>query len=275
MMRGLFGKKAQMPGVISGFGGGTFNMDGTQSAPMQGEISYTPQAQAIMQGQAPMPEQRSFWQGGGKFTGRDALAGALAAIGDGLRGWSGGPTGAVEGLLSSRMAPAQEAAAMAAEQRKRAAELADFRMKEQIKAELAPAERDAFDRALVAGGIDPNSPEGVAMYRQRAQTMAQGQPQEPRMVTLPDGRAIFGTMDEIQRILQGGAPQGGVAPNRLPANFFDNGPSGRQNAATNPAPRVTGARRITPQQYQRQLRQFNGDQTSMNAWMRANNVLVD
>ena len=38
-------------------------------------------------------------------------------------------------------------------------------------------------------------------------------PEEPRMVTLPDGRAIFGTMDEIQRVIGGG--QGGTAPQVL------------------------------------------------------------
>jgi len=43
-------------------------------------------------------------------------------------------------------------------------------------------------------------------------------PEEPRMVTLPDGRAIFGTMDEIQRII-GGVSAGGATPARPVGNL--------------------------------------------------------
>lgn len=135
MMRGLFGKS--LPGAISGFGGGTFDLDGAQVTPQQSGITLTPQASEVLQGNAPMPKPQSFWQGGNRFTGRDALAGVLAAIGDGLRGWSGGPTGAVEGLIAGRLAPGQQAAALAAEQRKRAADLADYEAKKGIDARYA------------------------------------------------------------------------------------------------------------------------------------------
>lgn len=201
MMKGLFGKSMKPDYMMPAYS--------------------MPQSGTIMDGVnlgTPAPQQQrqpGFWQGGGKFTGRDALAGALAVIGDGLRGWSGGPTGAIEGLIAGRMAPQQQAAALAAEQRKRAAELADYEAKKGIDQRYATPEKDAFDRALVNAGIDPQSPQGVELYRQRATTMAQGQPQEPRMITLPDGRAIFGTMDEIRSIIGGqGAAGGGQPPPR-------------------------------------------------------------
>jgi hypothetical protein len=246
MMRGLFGKKVQIPGVISGFGGGTFNMDGTQATPMQGEISYTPQAQAIMQGQAPMPEQRSFWQGGGKFTGRDALAGALAAIGDGLRGWSGGPTGAIEGLMASRMAPAQEAAAMAAEQRKRAAELADYRSKLEIQQEFAQPE-------------DPK-PGSFEWYQ----------------TATPEQRAIYDQYNPvIATTWQGPVPVSRSSLGGAPA-----APVGRltpiqPSIANTPAPQ-TGANgmptTLTRQQYQAVVNSMGAADTE--AWARRNNVRV-
>lgn len=95
----------------------------------------------------PVPQkQPGFWQGGNKFTVRDGVAGALAAIGDGLSNWSGGGGGAMQSLLASRMLPQQQAAAMAAEQRKRAAELADYEAKKGIDARYAePAKPGSFE----------------------------------------------------------------------------------------------------------------------------------
>jgi len=210
MMRGLFGRS--MPGPITGFGGGTFNMDG--SLPDMASIPTT----AGGRFGNPMPQQQmprqSFWRGGSKFTGRDAIAGALAAIGDGLRGWAGGPTGAVEGLMASRMAPEQQAMAMAAEQRKRAADLADFRAKEQIKAEFAPAEKDAFDRALAGAGIDASSPEGMALYRQRAESMTRDPNDEFVVVPIPGRGTYAGPRSGMAAALGQGVPAPSVSPPR-------------------------------------------------------------
>ena len=144
---------------------------------------------------------------------------AIGIIGDALLGL-GGQQG-VYGPLMERRRQEEEFFKRqdAMYQRQRADGLADYRQKKLVDSEFASPEKDAFDRALVAGGIDPNSEQGIALYRQRAMTMAQGQPDEPRMVTLPDGRAIFGTMDEIRSVLGGttapqrpAKPVGGLMP---------------------------------------------------------------
>ena len=128
MMGGLFGRK--VPG--GNFGMGAYGLESMKlpamDTPQQG-ISYNPQAMA----QQPQRRQ-SFWQGGDKFTLRDGLAGALAVLGDAFSQQAGGGVGAVGGLIQGRMAPLQEAAARAAEERKRAAELADYEAKKGIDA---------------------------------------------------------------------------------------------------------------------------------------------
>jgi len=135
--KGLFGRGVPaMPGVISGYGGGTFDMDGMPVT--MPDMQNVPTTAGGRFGN-PMPAQmqeparpKSFWQGGDKFTVRDGIAGALAAIGDGLSGWAGGGVGAVGGLLQGRMEPQR----LAEEQRRRAAELADYRTKLGIQREM-------------------------------------------------------------------------------------------------------------------------------------------
>lgn len=170
--KGLFGKPYGMKSAV---------MPGMQGNPMTTGGAY---------GQPMQEKPRSFWQGGDKFTLRDGIAGALAAVGDGLSNWSGGGGGAVNSLMQSRMAPAQQAAALAAEQRKRAAEMADYRTKKSIDAEFDTGpEPDVFDRALAGAGIDPSSPQGQDLYRRRAESMAQGQ-DEFVVVPIP-GRGTY------------------------------------------------------------------------------------
>lgn len=239
--KGLFGRGVPaMPGVISGYGGGTFDMDGTQVTPAYSMPQEMGVQDANFGGGGVQQKPRSFWQGGDKFTVRDGIAGALAAIGDGLSGWAGGGVGAVGGLLQGRMEPQR----LAEEQRRRAAELADYRTKLGIQQEFATPEKDAFDRALANAGIDPRSPQGVELYRQRAVTMAQGQPQEPRMLTLPDGRTIFGTMDEIRGVLGGGGAQQGAPSGGMPRvtnrQEYDAIPPGTQYTDPNGKVRTKG-----------------------------------
>ncbi len=59
----------------------------------------------------------TFWQGGDKFTGRDAIAGLLAAIGDAFTQQGGGRGSAVQMLTGGRM-DAMEMARKAAEEQK-------------------------------------------------------------------------------------------------------------------------------------------------------------
>lgn len=133
--KGLFGKKPYgmaempMPGAVSGFGGGTFNMDGTQATPMQQEITYTPKAQAIMSGEAPMPPK----QGGGW---KDILLGALGGAADGAATFFGGQPLIAQNQQMQRMMAMRQAE----EQRRRAAELADFRTQLQIRQEFEQPE---------------------------------------------------------------------------------------------------------------------------------------
>lgn len=137
MRSGRFQPPFGMPGAISGYGGGTFDMDGTQVTP-----AYSmPQDAALQDGAnlalaAPEKKRLGYWQGGDKFTARDAIALALAAIGDGLSNQAGTPTAAVGNLIQSRMLPLKQAAALAAEQRERAADLADYRTRKGIDAEF-------------------------------------------------------------------------------------------------------------------------------------------
>lgn len=149
--RGLFGRRKSP----------TFNAGMGQMPEVFDRASQADYGMSVQQEAAP----QSFWQGGDKFTLRDGIAGALAAVGDGLSNWSGSGGGAVNNLMQSRVAPAMQAAALAAEQRKRAQDMADYQAKHDYR---------------VANPI-PETP-------------------EPRMVTLPDGRAVFGTMEEIMQL---------------------------------------------------------------------------
>jgi len=90
-------------------------------------ITYTPGAQRAMNNAPRLedaPKRQSYWQGGDKFTARDGIAGALAAIGDGFSTWANGPSagGATNMLIGGRgraieQAKAAQAQAQAAQQR--------------------------------------------------------------------------------------------------------------------------------------------------------------
>ena len=189
MKKGLFGK-SMMPGA------------------MQPAYSM-PQNQTMQDGAnlgTPAPQQQrqpGFWQGGGKFTGRDALAAALAVIGD---GFSGG-RGAVGGLMEGRMAPQREAARLAEEQRKRAADLADYRSQMQIKQEFAgPAEMDAFDTAMARAGIAKGSPKYNEYAQEAAQRTGRGADPFLQGAPLPGGGSFTGSFADYQAMVSGGQP---------------------------------------------------------------------
>lgn len=65
-----------------------------------------------MEGEKPRP----FWMGGDKFTGRDAIAGILAAIGDVAAQQSGGEPMAVQNLTGGRLSAIEQARKLQAEQ---------------------------------------------------------------------------------------------------------------------------------------------------------------
>lgn len=202
MMQGM-GRKRGIFGMMEPEG---YSMPQDQTMRDGASLALQPQAQ-----QRPGIGTRLFGEG---WEGKAAALGAMLA----------GNPNAIQQYQGQQQAlqlrSTEQAAELAAEQRRRAEGLADYGAKKEIDQRYATPEKDAFDRSLVNAGIDPKSPQGIELYRQRAMTMAQGQPQEPRMVSLPDGRAIFGTMDEIQRILGSGQsapnaprrPVGGLTP---------------------------------------------------------------
>jgi hypothetical protein len=207
--RGLFGKRLPWGNpadrVPQGFANSSLQ-----------EITIDPNWQS----RDPM-RQPGFWQGGDKFTGRDAVAGVLAVIGDGLSGWANGGGGAVQSLMASRMAPQR----LAEEQRQRAAELADFEHRERFKASLAPPPApDAFDRAMERAGIAKGTPEYAKLAREHALRTAQGQ-DETVVVPIPGRGTFVGPRSELGRAIGvGGGTQ--QPPETLPADFFKGGTAG-------------------------------------------------
>ena len=122
------------------------------------------------------------------------------ALGGMLRG---DPTGAY--MMRQEKQREQDALAQAAaEQRKRAEELADWRYKEDYKS--ANAAPDAFERALKGAGIDPASAEGQQLYRGRAEAMARDPNDEFVVVPIPGLGTYAGPRSGLQDAM-GGAPQ--------------------------------------------------------------------
>jgi hypothetical protein len=210
MIRGLFGggnrKREMEPSQVPMY-------QGVPQEPMGGEIGYTPQAQRIMQGQAPMPQQQGYWQGGNRFTGRDAAAGALAAIGDGLHNWAGGRGGAIDNLMQSRAMPAQLAAQQQLMAAKEAAELRQYGAKKEIDAQFAGGPKiGSFEWFQTA------APEQVQQYMQYMDITS------PAMATTWQGptilpRSQLGGMGVPSRPVGGLTPVTGGTSGNAGGNF--------------------------------------------------------
>ena len=179
--KGLFGKPWEAPGT-PGIGDGVAQPE----QPMMSAI------------RAPMEPQAKPGLGTRLFgKGWEDKAFALGGM---LRG---DPTGAY--MMRQEKQREQDALAQAAaEQRKRAEDLADFRTKEGIKAEYSrPAIEDNYDFIMRTAG-----PEAANRY---VNTYGQ-KPDEPRMVSIPGRGSFFGTMDEVQAWLRGGPQTSQVDP---------------------------------------------------------------
>jgi hypothetical protein len=223
-----------------------------------GEITYTPQAQAVMDGSAPMPQKR----GGGI---KDVLLGALGGAADSAATFFGGqPLIAQQQQMQQMMAMRQ-----AEQERARSMDLADYRTKLGIQQEFAQPEVDEFDAAMMRANIPKGSPRYQEFAEIYAARKAQGPDPMLQGAPLPGGGTYTGPFSGYSGMANQGRAQSG-APDTLPPDFFD----GPQRAQQAPAQPITGARRINRQQYEQQLREFGGDQMSMNAWMRANNVIA-
>jgi hypothetical protein len=141
----------------------------------------------------PREKPRSFFQGGDKFTGRDAIAGLLAAVGDAFANQSGMPVGATEGLLGGRLS----ARKLAEQERARAAVM------ERLTASgMDPADAnilagdDAAVRQTIGRKYEPKSPPALQQNFEWWKNLPPeeqarfGQYQDvvrPRWMTGPDG----------------------------------------------------------------------------------------
>lgn len=145
------------------------------------------------------PEQKRFIDGG-KFRGKDALALALGAIGDAFTGRSLAAQNLFGSIAARR--EAEQAARLA--QQKRITDFEDFQRKRQF--ELANPVPDAFDKALRGAGIDPASPEGQALFRDRAASLAADPNDQFVSVNIPGLGTFAGPKSGLANFV-GGAPE--------------------------------------------------------------------
>lgn len=146
MKKGLFGRSKMMPdmpGVVSGFGGGTFNMDGTQATPVtsmpQNENTQMTTAQRLVANPPPINEGVD-WKG--------ALISALGGAADGAGQFFGNaPLFALQQQAQQRalQQQAQMAAQAQMDQAKRLAGLEDYRTKKGIDQEFSTPKVGSFE----------------------------------------------------------------------------------------------------------------------------------
>lgn len=116
-------------------------------------------------------------------------------------------------MRQEEQAKRDAAAAAQAAELKRAQDLADWEYKQRWnRANPEPTAPDAFDRALMGAGIDPKSPEGQALYKERAASLAGGQ-DEFVVVPIPGVGTYAGPKSGLEAAFSGApsaAPQGGL-----------------------------------------------------------------
>jgi hypothetical protein len=170
----MFGRRKPAPltgslpilGPVSGFGGGTFDMDGTATTPVANL------AQPITPIAAPQDDPKR-WLEGGKFGWRDGVGLALGAVGDALT-QRPVTTSLVHGAFQQNRALKQQ-------EQQRQAGLSDWLWKEQYKRNNPePAAPTALQRNYeFLSGMDPELGE---QYLANSANPIQGVP-----VTNPDG----------------------------------------------------------------------------------------
>jgi len=131
---------------------------GLFGAPLSADMGASPDA-APIQREATMPTYK-------KPSTANLIIGT---IGDTLSQIGGGRGNYLPGLQARQ----QMAAEQATYQQRRADDYTDWERKQQYAAaNPGPAKDDTFTSTLRAAGIDPASPQGMALYRQRAATLA-------------------------------------------------------------------------------------------------------
>lgn len=172
-MAGLFGgfKLPPLPGPISGYGGGTFNMDGTQATPVDTQPfiptgDFGPRPAGIDQAAAYTGPAKKGGLFGSKFNEPGGWGEKLALIGSVLT-QDGGNNPNVQGIMLRRQ---MEAAAQRAQAQRQAELQNQMALYDYKRANPEPA-NDSFTRALKAAGIQPGTPEYVALARKRAEML--------------------------------------------------------------------------------------------------------
>lgn len=190
-----------MPGIISGYGGGTWNADGSMAMPVDG-LSGILQQQTMqpLQQQIPQvtpPRQGAFDKGGDGWK-------IIGIIGDAMQGFSGR-----EGSFANAM---QQQTELETQGRQKLAEMLQQQQQRQAEREQALADQkalidyrakntpDTFGRALTGAGIDPNSEEARGLYRKRAEMLTNP------VQLVPDGMGGYQAVRPNEA--GGGAPSG-------------------------------------------------------------------
>lgn len=198
--KGLFGK--------------SYNLEGmklpSMEQPLPNDITLTPQAQAMRADPsfAQQPKQGMDW--------KNVLLQTLGGAADGAATFFGGQPLIAQGRQMQEMMAMRNAD----EQRRRAAELADYRTKLGIQQEFAQPEVDAFDRDMMRAGIMPGTPQYNQMAQEYAQRKVQGQDPLLQGAPAPGGGTFTGPYSKYVEMYGNGQqqtqrparPVGGLTP---------------------------------------------------------------
>lgn len=201
---------------------------------------------------------------------REGISGtrrAIGILGDALLGL-GGQQGVFGPMMAQRrMLEEQRAFAVQQGKTERDARMQDWMAQQDYaRANPAPREPDAFERALVGAGIDPASPEGQAMFRDRAASMARDPNDQFVTVTIP-GRGTYAGPQSGLSDFAGGS--GGPRPGTVEDGFRFRGgdPADQRNwepvsqgGQPMSAPRQQPQMTVTPRELDALVRRFGPEE---------------
>lgn len=225
---------------------------GGQTASVDPVDSGTPQQQS---------KRPSFWQGGDKFRWQDGVAGALAALGDGLSRQSGGSGGGVEMLAGGRLS--------AIEQARKAQEAAQARAAS-VQRLTAAGYKLPQAEAMAAGDLKASDVKPDAPYRWKDNSgnlWEYDQNGQPKQVFIDKTQRYYIQGDQAISIPNPyDTPTGGQQRPDIGSIV----PDPRRTGAQQPAPQ--GDRVLTPLQWQGAVQSLGPEQAE--AWRRRNGYQI-